>query len=185
MSVIDQDMRQVIARAMVSYVAAVLADGSPSLSPKGSVMVYDDSNLIFMNQASPGTVANLKRDPRVEINAVDILRRRGYRFKGRARIAPPGDAAYAWLKQELLALNGPGYPAHEAALYTRDASLHGFAISTASTADVAVAAADINRMLAAGQLRGCVGATYSLHEAARAQQALAQGQVRGRIVILH
>lgn len=116
MSVIDQDMREVIARAMVSYVATVRADGSPSLSPKGSVMVYDDSHLIFMNQASPGTVANLRRDPRVEINAVDVLRRRGYRFRGRARIVPPGDAAYAWLKQELIALNGPGYPAHEAVL---------------------------------------------------------------------
>lgn len=70
------------------------------------------------------------------------------------------------------------------ALYTRDASLHGFAISNASAADLAAAAADINRMLAAGQLRGRVGATYSLHEAGRAQQALAQGQVRGRIVVL-
>jgi predicted pyridoxine 5'-phosphate oxidase superfamily flavin-nucleotide-binding protein len=113
---INQDMRQVIQRAMLSYVATVCADGSPNLSPKGSVFVYDDDHLIFMNQNSPGTFANLRHDPRVEINSVDVFRRRGYRFKGKARILPPGDPAFEWLKQKLIALNGPQYPAHEAAL---------------------------------------------------------------------
>ncbi|TAM18716.1 MAG: pyridoxamine 5'-phosphate oxidase family protein [Pandoraea sp.] len=116
MAIINQDMREVMARAMLSYVATICADGSPNLSPKGSVMVYDDDHLIFMNQNSPDTFANLRRDQRVEINAVDIFRRRGYRFKGRARILPPGDPAFEWLKQKLIALNGPQYPAHEAAL---------------------------------------------------------------------
>lgn len=118
MAIINQDMREVIARAMLSYVATVCEDGSPNLSPKGSVMPYDGDHLVFMNQASPATVANLRRDPRVEINAVDVFRRRGYRFKGRARIVPPGEPAYEWLKQKLIDLNGPGYPAHEAVLVT-------------------------------------------------------------------
>jgi predicted pyridoxine 5'-phosphate oxidase superfamily flavin-nucleotide-binding protein len=116
MPIITEDMRKVIQRAMLSYVATVCEDGSPNLSPKGSVMVYDDDHLIFMNQASPGTFANLRRDPRIEINTVDVFRRRGYRFKGKARIMPPGDPAYEWLKQKLIDLNGPQYPAHEAAL---------------------------------------------------------------------
>lgn len=116
MAMIDQDMREIIRCAMLSYVATVCEDGSPNLSPKGSVMPYDDDHLIFMDQASPGTMANLRREPRVEINAVDVFRRRGYRFKGRADIRPPGDPAYEWLKQRLIELNGPGYPAHEAVL---------------------------------------------------------------------
>lgn len=118
MAVINQDMRAVIQRAMLSYVATVCRDGSPNLSPKGSVFVYDDDHLIFMNQNSPGTFANLRRDSRIEINSVDVFRRRGYRFKGTARILPPGDPAYEWLKQKLADLNGPQYPAHEAALVT-------------------------------------------------------------------
>lgn len=69
-----------------------------------------------MNQNSPGTFANLRHDPRIEINAVDVFRRRGYRFKGRARVRAPGDPAFEWLKQKLIDLNGPQYPAHEAAL---------------------------------------------------------------------
>lgn len=116
MAIINQDMREVIQRAMLSYVATVCEDGSPNLSPKGSVMVYDDGYLIFMNQNSPGTFANLRRDPRIEINCVDVFRRRGYRFKGKATLLPPGDSVFEWLKQKLSDLNGPQYPAHEAAL---------------------------------------------------------------------
>lgn len=70
------------------------------------------------------------------------------------------------------------------ALYTRDARLLGFAISNASAADLAAAAQAINRMLAAGALKARVGATYRLAAAAQAQQALTEGSVRGRIVVV-
>lgn len=116
MAIINKDMREVIQRAMLGYVATICEDGSPNLSPKGSAMVYDDDHLIFMNQNSPGTFANLHRDPRIEINSVDVFRRRGYRFKGTARLLPPGEPAFEWLEQKLIGLNGPQYPAHEAAL---------------------------------------------------------------------
>src|SRR5699024_3023574 len=69
-------------------------------------------------------------------------------------------------------------------LYTRDASLLGFAISNASAADLAEAAQAINRMLATGRLRGRVGATFHLAEAAEAHRVLESGGVRGRILIL-
>lgn len=69
------------------------------------------------------------------------------------------------------------------ALYTRDIALHGFAISNASTHDLAAAAHAINRLLAAGQLRARIGATYALADVARAYAAMAAGGTRGRIVI--
>lgn len=116
MATITQDMREVIRRAMLSYAATICEDGSPNLSPKGTVMVYDDDHLVFMDQASPGTMANLRRDPRIEINSVDVFGRRGYRFKGRAQIVPPGNAVYEWHKQQVVELVGPGYPANEAVL---------------------------------------------------------------------
>lgn len=70
------------------------------------------------------------------------------------------------------------------AMYTREITLHGFAISNASVADMAAAATFINRLLAAGKLRARIGATYRLRDAAEAQQALESGSVRGRIVVL-
>ena len=52
-------------------------DGSPSLSPKASTIPYDDDHLLFVDIASPQTIANLRNDPRIEINSVDFIRRRG------------------------------------------------------------------------------------------------------------
>lgn len=69
-----------------------------------------------MNQASPNTVANLRRDPRLEVNVVDFLKRRGYRFKGTAEIRPPGDEVYEWVHRWLFDIHGPGYPAIGAVL---------------------------------------------------------------------
>ncbi|MEV0183183.1 NADPH:quinone reductase [Streptomyces sp. NPDC050625] len=71
-------------------------------------------------------------------------------------------------------------------LYTRDISIHGFAISNASVSDLADAAALINRLLAAGRLRTRIGATLPLAEAAQAhrlQSAQGADRPKGRIVV--
>ncbi|MET7992041.1 pyridoxamine 5'-phosphate oxidase family protein [Amycolatopsis sp. NPDC005232] len=116
MTLLDDDMRRVVADAKLSFVATVRPDGAPNLSPKGSVSVYDDEHLAFMDMASPGTIENLRHDPRVEVNSIDFFRRRGYRFRGTAEILPPGDPVHKWLADWLLAANGPGYPFHHAVL---------------------------------------------------------------------
>lgn len=77
MALISSDMRAIIDRARLSFVVTVCADGSPSLLPKASVRVLDDKRLVFMDIASPGTMADLRRDSRVEIDTVGFLRRRG------------------------------------------------------------------------------------------------------------
>ncbi|MFJ9761803.1 pyridoxamine 5'-phosphate oxidase family protein [Streptomyces sp. NPDC101149] len=46
-------MRQIVTSAELAFVATVCEDGSPNLSPKGSVRVYDDDHLVFMNMACP------------------------------------------------------------------------------------------------------------------------------------
>jgi predicted pyridoxine 5'-phosphate oxidase superfamily flavin-nucleotide-binding protein len=113
---INADMRLIVEAAKLTFVATVRPDGSPNLSPKGSARVYDDEHIAFMNIASPQTIANLTADPRIEMNAVDVFRRRGYRFTGTATIHGQGTPVYEWLRSWLLDLNGPGYPAHEAVL---------------------------------------------------------------------
>ena len=69
-------------------------------------------------------------------------------------------------------------------LYTREASVLGFAISNASAADLAEAATTINHMLAARRLKARIGASFHLAEAAEAHRMLEAGGVRGRILIL-
>lgn len=80
-------------------------------------------------------------------------------------------------------LQGPAPVLPVGMLYTRDATLHGFAISNASVDDLARAARTINLLLASGRLRARIGATYTLADAARAHQAMAEHAVRGRIIV--
>jgi len=85
--VIDDDMKRVVQGQRLGYVASVCPDGTPNLSPKGTTAVWDDDHLVFLDIASPGTVTNIEAgNPVVEVNVVDPIRRKGYRFKGRAEV---------------------------------------------------------------------------------------------------
>lgn len=75
----------------LGFVATVCPDGTPNLSPKGTTAVWDDHHLVFAHIHSPQTVANLHTNPHIEINAVDQLTRKGYRFKGTAIVHTHGD----------------------------------------------------------------------------------------------
>jgi uncharacterized protein len=84
MGIVTPDMRAVIQAAHLCFAATVTPDGRPNLSPKGTIRVWDDDHLFFLDIFSPGTRANLRNNPFIEINVVDQLSRRGYRFFGRA-----------------------------------------------------------------------------------------------------
>jgi uncharacterized protein len=83
---LNHEMKEMIARLRLCYAATVTADNKPNLSPKGSLKVLDDNHLIFADMASPNTIKNLRHNPYIEINIVDPILRRGYRFKGIAEV---------------------------------------------------------------------------------------------------
>src|SRR5438552_11863790 len=86
-----EDMRRVV-EAELGFIATVCPDGTPNLSPKGTTAVWDDDHLVFADLRSPGTVENLRANPSIEINVVDQLVRKGYRFKGTAAVHDDGDS---------------------------------------------------------------------------------------------
>ena len=91
LSVLDDDMKRVVREQRLGYVATVCPDGTPNLSPKGTTAVWDDQHLVFLDIHSPRTVDNIERgNPVVEINVVDPIRRKGYRFKGPATVLRAG-----------------------------------------------------------------------------------------------
>jgi predicted pyridoxine 5'-phosphate oxidase superfamily flavin-nucleotide-binding protein len=90
-AVLDDDMKRVVREQRLGYVATVCPDGTPNLSPKGTTTVWDDEHLVFLDLFSPGTVANIEAGNRVvEVNVVDPIRRKGYRFKGPAEVHREG-----------------------------------------------------------------------------------------------
>ena len=86
MGILTEDMKRVVRQQRLGFVATVCPDGTPNLSPKGTAAVWDDDHLLFADLASPVTMANLRHNPAVEINLVDLFSRKGYRFKGTAHI---------------------------------------------------------------------------------------------------
>ncbi len=109
MNKITDDMDAIIKQAMLSFVATVNEDGTPSLSPKASLTVRDGT-LYFADIASPRTIRNLKRNPAVEINVVDVFQRRGYRFTGRAVILAQGVDEFTIIADWVRTVNGSEYP---------------------------------------------------------------------------
>jgi predicted pyridoxine 5'-phosphate oxidase superfamily flavin-nucleotide-binding protein len=88
---LTEDMKRVVLEQRLGFVATVTRDGRPNLSPKGTTTVLDDEHLVFADIASPGTVDNLATVPFVEVNVVDPIKRKGYRFKGQAAVHRAGE----------------------------------------------------------------------------------------------
>jgi uncharacterized protein len=88
--ILTEDMKRVVSEQRLAFVATVCPDGTPNLSPKGTTAVWDDDHLVFADIRSPATVSNLRGNPSTEINVVDPMVRKGYRFKGVASVVKEG-----------------------------------------------------------------------------------------------
>jgi predicted pyridoxine 5'-phosphate oxidase superfamily flavin-nucleotide-binding protein len=88
--ILTEDMKRVVSEQRLGFVATICPDGTPNLSPKGTTAVWDDDHIVFADIRSPATVSNLKRNPSTEVNVVDPMVRKGYRFKGVASVVTEG-----------------------------------------------------------------------------------------------
>ena len=90
MGVLTDEMRSLVDRQRLGYVATVTPYGEPNLSPKGTTAVWDEDRLVFADIASPRTIKNLQRNAALEVNVVDPLTRKGFRFKGTGEVVKEG-----------------------------------------------------------------------------------------------
>lgn len=84
---ISDDIGDLIVRAMDDGVPCLLgtvsANGEPQISPKGSVIVYDEKTLAYWERANRTAIANVGANPRVVVY---------YRNAGQAERLPQGAA---------------------------------------------------------------------------------------------
>ena len=83
---LSDEMKALIRDFSAGSVATVNADGTPSVSPKATFVVVDDRTLAFGHLRSPGTVANLRANPAVEVCFTDVLARKAVRVTGTGAI---------------------------------------------------------------------------------------------------
>ena len=91
MGLLTKEIKDFVSQAKLGFIATVCPDGTPNLSPKGTTIVWDEDHLAFADIHSPGTVQNLLTNPAIEVNVVDVFLRKGYRFKGTAKVFSEGD----------------------------------------------------------------------------------------------
>ena len=72
-------------------------DGAPNVSPKGTFLVHDDEHIMFGEIRSPNTLRNIAERPKVEVNFVDPIIRKGLRVKGSARLVAAGSEEFGTL----------------------------------------------------------------------------------------
>ena len=89
-TLITDDIKEFVNRAKLGFIATVCPDSTPNLSPKGTTIAWDDHHLAFADIHSPGTIENLKSNPAIEINIVDVFTRKGFRFKGIGQVFSAG-----------------------------------------------------------------------------------------------
>jgi predicted pyridoxine 5'-phosphate oxidase superfamily flavin-nucleotide-binding protein len=121
-ALLDDDMRAVIAAQRLCFAATISSDGRPNLSPKGTVRVWDDTHLFFCDIASPGTRRNLAANPWIELNIVDTLSRRGYRFLGKATLHQDDDV-YRRATEQIFREEGATYEVHAVVLIAVERAL--------------------------------------------------------------
>lgn len=90
MDFFTNEIKNLIEQQKLGYVATISPDNTPNLSPKGTIFVWDEDHLVFADIKSPKTMSNLEKNPALEINVVDPITRKGYRFKGSGTILSSG-----------------------------------------------------------------------------------------------
>ena len=91
---IPQSTQQLITRWRLGHIATVTPGGRPSVSPKGTFLVVDDTTIAFGEIRSPQTVSNLTHSPECEVNFVDAFTRKGARLRGTGDMVREGTAEF-------------------------------------------------------------------------------------------
>lgn len=89
---LTSEMQSLITNYSAGMVATVNDDGTPSVSPKATFVILDDATIAFGNIRSPGTLANLRKRPQVEVCFIDVLTRRAVRVTGIGKAVPKAQA---------------------------------------------------------------------------------------------
>ena len=115
-------MRAVIDTQHLCFAATVTPDGHPNLSPKGTIRVWDEEHIYFCDISSPNTRRNLEKNPWIEVNVVDPLSRRGYRFLGKGEVHRD-DEIFRKATQQIFAEEATTYPVNAVILIKVDRAL--------------------------------------------------------------
>lgn len=109
-SMITAEIAESIDQSVLCWFATISGDGFPNVSPKEAFLHDGEGGILVANIASPVTVRNIERDPRVCVSFVNVFVQKGYKIAGRATVLKTGDAGFDEKADKLTAAIGPAFP---------------------------------------------------------------------------
>ncbi len=100
---LTKEMEKLIKENTIGLVATVTPDGYPAVSPKATTIVLDSTHLAFIDLRSPKTKRNIKANPFVELNYIDVFRRQACRIKGKAAYIERDDKKFDGISKNFTA----------------------------------------------------------------------------------
>lgn len=100
------DVADAARRSVLCWLATVDEQGQPNVSPKEIFALSGAHNLVIANVASPTSVRNIQRNPRVCVSFVDVFVQKGFKVSGLARNLGRADPDYGKWVELLLPLAG-------------------------------------------------------------------------------
>jgi predicted pyridoxine 5'-phosphate oxidase superfamily flavin-nucleotide-binding protein len=92
-AMLTDEIRDYANRSVLCWMATS-SDGGPSVSPKEIFACFGEDRIIIANIASPQSVQNIARDPRVCVSFVDVFSQRGWQLYGEATLMRKGGAGF-------------------------------------------------------------------------------------------
>jgi predicted pyridoxine 5'-phosphate oxidase superfamily flavin-nucleotide-binding protein len=100
---LTKEMEKLIKENTIGLVATVTPDGYPAVSPKATTIVLDSTHIAFIDLRSPKTKRNIKANPFVELNYIDVFRRQACRIKGKAAYIERDDKKFDGISKNFTA----------------------------------------------------------------------------------
>ena len=100
---LTKEMEKLIKENTIGLVATVTPDGYPAVSPKATTIVLDSTHLAFIDLRSPKTKRNIRANPFVELNYIDVFRRQACRIKGKATYIERDDKKFDGMSKNFTA----------------------------------------------------------------------------------
>ncbi len=110
--ILSPNIRKYLQQSVLCWLATSDPQGLPNVSPKEVFLPFGENQIVIANIASPQSVKNIQKNPKVCLSFVDVLVQKGYQLKGNAEIIKKTNEAFDLFNEDLQKLVGTKYPYH-------------------------------------------------------------------------
>lgn len=110
--VITLDVRAMVERCVLCWLATADELSQPNVSPKEVFAVVDGEHIVVANIASPGSAKNIRVNGKVCLSFIDVFVQKGFKVIGVATDVKPSDAGYSHWVEPLRTMVGNRFTIH-------------------------------------------------------------------------